>query len=130
MGDVELVTIHHAGLGRHDRVTLDAARAMAASGWEVVDDLPVDPPVVPFDVDPDTLVDLVHPALERECTVPAGAARALLASGWQVAPADPDQAAADEQALLVELSGLTPEQLAHLTDPADTGDPTTPDTED
>jgi hypothetical protein len=135
MADPQMVTIYHADLDRHDQVTVEAAAALARGGWDIVDDLPTEPPAVPLDADPDTPVDLEHPQLGRTCTVPAGAARALVANGgWHLAtdtgPLDPDQAAADEQALLVELSGLTPEQLAHLTDPADTGDPTTPDTED
>ncbi len=136
MGDVELVTIHHAGLGRHDRVTVEAAAALARGGWEIVDDLPVPSPAVPFDVDPDTPVDLEHPQLGRTCTVPAGAARALVANGgWQLAtdtgPLDPDQAAADEQALLAELSGLTPDELDRLVDtPEPTNAPDPHHTED
>lgn len=139
IGLTDLVTVHHAELDRYDRVSVGAANAMAVSGWEIVDDIPADPPAVSLDVDPDQQVDLYHPGLDRRITAPAGAARALTKrGGWEVA--DPDTTpldgdpADDEQALLAELSGLTPDQLAQLTDTTpldgDPADDTTPTTED
>lgn len=123
------VTVWHPELERHDRVSRGAANAMLASGWEIVPDLPVEPPAVPYDADPAAEVRLWHPVLERHTTVPAGAARSLTKSGgWVLADTldDPTPFGHDTDGTLADQTIPLAELASSDADPT----PTTPDTED